>query len=152
MKKIIAVLLSALMIFSVMGVAYAAEIQEVEVTGQCTHEHKDAAPCHCCLFCPNIDISYLTTCAKNQGDGMKYDGSLCCAECTGIFPCNCGCSCCAESQDKDDDGNKLDDLITDADKDSFVAGFQSILKVISDWFDKIFDAIFEFLRFDEVVK
>lgn len=148
MKKIIAVLLSALMIFSVMGVASAA----VEKSGQCTHKHTDAAPCHCCLYCPNIDISYLTTCAKDKGDGLKYDGDLCCNECTGMFPCNCGCSCCAESQDKDDDGNKLDDLISDADKDNFVAGFQSILKVISDWFNKIFDTIFEFLKFDEVIK
>ena len=33
----------------------------------------------------------------------------------------------------------------------FIDGFQAILKRISDAFDKFFDAIFEFLRLDEVL-
>lgn len=157
MKKLIAIFLSALMLFSVMGiVASAADIivEEVPVTGQCTHAHKDESPCHCCVYCPNIDISYLTACAKNTSSDGKYDGSLCCYECTGIFPCTCGCACCEEDnqgQDITDGDNTIGDYWTEEDQESFVDGFQAILKQISDWFDKIFDAIFEFLRVDEII-
>ncbi len=157
MKKNVAIFLAALMLFSVMGVvAYAADIPVSEVTpsGQCTHEHKTEEPCHCCVYCPNIDIGYLTACAKNTSTDGKFDGSLCCYECTGIFPCSCGCTCCAEENNGEDitDGdNTLDKIWPDQEKDSFVAGFQAILKQISDWFDTIFDAIFAFLRLGEVV-
>ncbi|MBQ8502905.1 MAG: hypothetical protein IJ491_01355 [Clostridia bacterium] len=157
MKKLTAIFLSVLMLFSVMGIVASAAtipVEEVAVTGQCTHEHKDDAPCHCCVWCPNIDISYLTSCAKNSSADGKYDGSLCCYECTGIFPCTCGCSCCAEDnqgEDITDGDNKIDDYWTDEDQDNFVSGFQSILKTISDWFDQVFDMIFEFLKFDEII-
>ncbi len=160
MKKIIAIFLAALMLFSVMGVvASAADIpvSEVEVNGQCLHEHKTEAPCHCCVYCPNIDIGYLTACAKNTSKDGKFDGSLCCYECTGIFPCSCKCPCCAEEtggegEDITDGDNNLDDVWNDQQKDNFVSGFQAILKRISDWFDMVFDAIFAFLRLGEVVK
>ena len=157
MKKITAILLSVLMLFSVMSVVAAAAtipVEEVVAPRECTHEHKDESPCHCCVACPNIDITYLTACAKNTSTDGKYDGSLCCYECTGIFPCSCGCACCNEDnqgQDITDDDNKIDDYISDADRDNFVSGFQSILKTISDWFDMVFDAIFAFLRFDEII-
>ena len=144
MKKVISILLAALMLFSLTGVVAAAE------TG-CQHTHKTEAPCTCCVYCPNLDLGYLTSCGKNDSKDGKFDGSLCCSKCTGIFPCNCGCSCCAENENITDNDSTLDDIWGDQQQDDFVASFQAILKKISDWFDEIFDAIFAFLRIGEVV-
>lgn len=148
MKKIISVFLATLMLLSCLGVSSLAA---VEVTGQCDCEsHNPAGPCHCCLYCDKLDAGYVTSCAKSSiGSDIK---TVCCYECTGIYPCSCGCPCCATGdEDITDDDNIMDDLITEQDKENFVDGFQAILKQISDFFDMIFDAIFEFLRLDEVL-
>lgn len=149
MKKIIAVLLSTLMLFSCFAVMSSA----YEVTGTCTcdgnHNPDPSEKCTCCLFCDNINISLVTSCAKKSiGSSVKI---LCCSECTGFYGCTCGCDCCKNDADIDSDNPNLDDYITEQDKENFVDGFQAILKKISDFFDNLFDTIFEFLRIDEVI-
>lgn len=174
MKKSLSVLLALVMLFGcfsmvasakyydgeMVPVAYdidGSEIYQYRVTSSCTckdADHFEGKPCHCCVKCPNLDISYLTRCAtENNLDGETgFDGSVCCENCTGIWQCYCGCACCGEiDQDLDDNNNTLDEIITDEDKEQFVSGFQAILKRISDAFDKFFDAIFAFLRIDEVL-
>lgn len=157
MKKVISVLLTMLMLFSVMGtVALAVDNEVPGPTGECgCADHTIAAEgCHCCVLCPNIDISYLTACAKNSSAGGSYDGSLCCYKCTGIWPCDCGCDCCGESAGSDNNNpiiGDIDDIWTEEAQDDFVDGFQKILKRISDAFDNFFNKIFEFLRLDEVL-
>ena len=137
MKKIISILLAVLMIFSSMAVMASASVLDCN----CGDAHKDTADCCCCVYCPTTSDNYRTSC-----------GGTCCAECTGLKPCSC-CSCCAVITDENlgDNESILDNYITDKDKESFVEGFQSILKVISDFFDNLFDTIFEFLRLDEVL-
>lgn len=150
MKKLTAIILAVLMLFSAMSVmASAIEIQEVEVTGNCTHHKLNDAVygCTCCIFCPGFDVSLLTACAKNQTNNTKYDGSLCCYECTGIYPCDCGCECCGQIEE--DEGYLP--IIDENDRENFVSAFQAFLKKVSDWFDMVFNAIFEFLRLDEVL-
>lgn len=148
MKKFISVFLATLMILSCFGVSSFAA---VEKSGQCNCEdHNPAASCHCCLFCENLDAGFVTSCAQASiGSEVKI---VCCYECTGIYPCSCGCECCKTgNEDINDDDSIMDDLITEQDKENFVDGFQAILKQISDFFDDLFDAIFEFLRLDEVL-
>ena len=97
-------------------------------------------------------MSYVTSCVKKSmmETGEKY---VCCYDCSGMRDCGCGCSCCKVIGDEDvnQDDSMLDDVITEQDKENFVDGFQAILKQISDFFDMVFDAIFEFLRLDEVL-
>ena len=148
MKKFISVFLAALMLLSCFAVTSFA----VEKTGECVcdgdHNHDD--PCHCCLFCPNLDAGYVTSCAKGT---LNSDVKIvCCYECTGLYGCKCGCECCKTGNENiGDDDNIMDEIITEQDKENFVDGFQAILKQISDFFDMLFDTIFEFLRLDEVL-
>ena len=150
MKKFISLILAVIMVFSMGVVAFA---EGVAYEGSCAHEHKTNAPCHCCIFCPNLDKTYLTSCAKDSSaDGITYDGTLCCYECTGIYPCDCGCSCCeVKNEDIADGDNKLDEIWTPERQESFVDAFQAILKKISDFFDNFFDTLFELLKVDEVL-
>lgn len=155
MKKAISVLLVAMMLLSCFGLACAvgAEavgIGEVPLSGVCTCSNHDGSTglCHCCVFCPTLDKTYLTSCAKNTSPDGSFDGSVCCSACTGIWPCNCGCSCCREGGIIDDDP-KLP--ITPDQQQSFVEAFQAVLKKISDVFDKIFERIFEFLQIDKIL-
>lgn len=154
MKKVISVLLAVMMLFSAVATFAFAEDSTAPL---CTCDDHVATPegtCHCCVLCPNIDKSYLTSCAKDGSKDGLYDGSLCCGYCTGIFPCKCGCACC----DPENEGNGTNPVIgwwdeiwdTEAQED-FVEGFQKILQRISDVFDNFFDRIFEFLRLPEVV-
>ncbi len=147
MKKIISVLLAALMLVSCFAVSSFAA---VEKTGECTCEDHNDVACHCCLYCPKLSTSYVTSCAKDSlGSDVKY---VCCHDCTGIVGCPCGCPCCdVDNEDIDSDDSTLDELVPDETKESFVDGFQSILKVISDFFDDLWEAIRTFLRLDDVI-
>ena len=156
MKKVISVILTVLMIFSAMAtVAFAAnEVPGPQGECGCADHTIASEGCHCCVLCPNIDKSYLTSCAKNTSATGTYDGSLCCYACTGIFPCDCGCACCDPnnaSDKKDPVIGDIDDIWTEDAQEDFVDGFQKILKRISDAFDEFFNMIFEFLRLDEIL-
>lgn len=157
MKKVISVLLAVVMLFTMGTMAFAVVIEEPEITDKCTcddHEASSLGSCHCCVLCPNIDKSWLTSCAKDKSTDGSYDGSLCCAYCTGIFPCSCGCDCCDPNNTDDGSGSifgPIDDEVVEDAQDDFISGFQKILKRISDVFDKLFDAIFEFLRVDDLL-
>ncbi len=154
MKKVISVLLAVMMLFSAMATVAFAEGEGAALCTCDDHKASPAGSCHCCVLCPNIDKSYLTSCAKDGSKDGLYDGSLCCGYCTGIFPCSCGCACC--DPEDDEKGNRpiigwWDEIWNQEAQDDFVDGFQKILRRISDVFDNIFDTIFEFLRLDDLL-
>ncbi len=159
MKKVISIMLAVLMLFSVtVVVASATDYIDpetgVERNGVCTcddHFDDDSEYCNCCLLCSNLNPGYKTSCVKWNEEQGYYE--VCCRECTGVWPCDCGCDCCKEHDQNYEDNNDstLDDYWGEEEQKDFVSGFQAILKQISDVFDKIFDAIFEFLRLDEVL-
>ncbi len=166
MKKVISVLLVAMMLmsaFAVSGFAFDLIVKDdtsFQENGVCTcGDHDPVDPCHCCIFCTNLDPQYITSCAKDYAGNLNIESdengnqfvAVCCANCDGIWPCSCGCECCKENENLEDDDNTLDNIIDDNAKQTFVDTFQKILKQISDAFDEFFDAIFEFLRLDEVI-
>ncbi len=173
MKKSLSILVAIVMLFSCFAMTASAAITGREMVavdedingyiyqyklyGDCTctdAAHFDGEACHCCVFCPNLDDSYLTKCAteNNEPGETGFDGTVCCEECEGIWPCNCKCACCSDkNQDLEDNKNNIDDYWGEEQQEDFVNGFQAILKRISDAFDKFFDAIFEFLRLDEIL-
>lgn len=142
MKKVISVFLAALMLMACVsvsglaadGVCTCDDGVHVEIPGACT----------CCVYCEYADVGAWNTCYRDNG-------AFCCEDCDGIRPCGCDCKCCTVNENIEDDDSTLDDYITETDKEEFVSGFQAVLKKISDFFDMVFDAIFEFLRIDEVL-
>ena len=154
MKKVISVILAVMMIFSAMTVMVSAvEVEEAPITGTCTcatHVTSPANSCTCCVLCPNLDKSVLTACAKNTSADGTFDGSVCYYKCTGIWPCVCGCECCLE-HDQDINDTNGTPIIPEDTQEDIVNGFQKILQRFVEWFNELFDAIFEFLRFDEIM-
>lgn len=147
MKKLISVLLAAIMLMSCFGIVSFATVTKTG-TCNCDGDHNPSGSCHCCIYCPNLDPSYVTACAKKSLDSEEK--IVCCYECTGILGCTCGCSCCqCDDEDIKDDDNMIGNVWTD--KEEFVTGFQAVIKKLSDFFDTVFDAIFEFLRIDEIL-
>ena len=159
MRKIISVILAVLMLFSVMAVSASA------AAGECKcDDHIESSACHCCIYCPeNPTYAYVTPCHK-AFNGQTYEileGKFCCHECTGFInnkgECGCECDCCTLNIDgtmgdlSTPVGGLWDEIWDEDAQQSFIDGFQAILKRISDAFDKFFDAIFEFLRLDEVL-
>ena len=150
MKKIISVLLAIIMLFSVAAISTSAIVDDCG-----NHDPAKGEACHCCVNCPTLAPNLILNCAKQNG---VY--APCCPDCSGIFDginsCGCACECtvCADlnnSLPSSGNGSLVDNLVTPEDKASFVEGFQAILKRISDAFSAFFDAIFEFLRLDEVL-
>ncbi len=146
MKKALSILMSVLIIaLSFTFVASAA--------CDCK-EHKDAPvnSCSCCIECDNIDTHALASCVKTVKVGDKYviDESVpaCCIYCTGFTTCTCACDCCVG----DKDGNAAPDQIFDENQqETIIETFQKVLGRVREFFDKFFDAIFEFLRFDQIM-
>lgn len=146
MKKLISVLLAALMLMSCFGMVSSAKGEN------CTCPvgvHVEGQACHCCVYCDTLDSSYVMNCYFKHG-------ALCCDSCDGIYPCNCGASCGCEycvpgNQDINAGDSTLGEYWTEQDQENFVDGFQAVLKKISDFFDMIFDAIFEFLRLEDIL-
>lgn len=146
MKKALSILMSVLIIalsFTFMASAVC----------ECK-EHKDAPvnSCACCIECDNIDTHILASCVKTVKEGDKYfvdkTQPFCCASCTGLTTCTCPCNCCVG----DKDGNKApDQIFNDDQQEDIIETFQSVLGRIREFFDKLFDAIFEFLRFDDIM-
>lgn len=156
MRKIISVLLAILMIFSVMTIAASAEAIRCDCGN---HDDSLGATCYCCVNCPELPANYRFACVKKEGD--KY--VTCCERCDGYYGAvygkctcsdspDCDCTFCASSgEDADDDSSYLDKVVSEQDKENFVDGFQAVLKKISDVFDRFFDAIFSFLKLDQIL-
>lgn len=147
MRKIISVLLVTLMLFSVVAVSVSA------AGCSCTN-HTDSVDCRCCINCPTLSKGMIMPCAKDANGNLT--GRYCCSACAGYLQknagCGCDCSCCGDAKsDANDGGLNLGGLVTEKDKQNFVDVFQSILGKISAAFDKFFDAIFEFLRLDDIL-
>ncbi len=158
MRKIISLILAVLMLFSVMAVSVSAA--EKEECG-CS-DHIAGAGCHCCLYCPEITWGYVTPCAYEYvGGKYQLKNEFCCSDCRGVldnnYQCGCNCSCCVVNPDntigtsKAPIGGIFEKLWDEEAQQDFVNGFQAVLARISAVFDRIFDAIFEFLRLDEVL-
>ena len=151
MKKALSLLLAVVLILSTFAVSFAVFAEDVGMK-ECTCSNCTRVPngCHCCAYCPYIDKTFLLSCAKDEDGNFK--GSFCCGECSGIWPCDCHCGCEAcenKSQEPDPDPEPI---IPEAQRKTFIEAFQSAIKRVAAVFDKIFNAIFEFLRIDELVK
>lgn len=156
MRKIISVVLVALMLFSVMAFSASA------VVGcNCGSDHVDSYDCLCCVYCPNLSEARIVSCAKKNEAG-EY--TFCCVDCQGFIGANgkCGCKkaceCCVLNEDgvvgggsnTGVFGDTIEDVWGEKQQNNFVESFQAILKKISDAFDRFFNAIFEFLKIDNV--
>ncbi len=148
MKKTLSILLTVLII--ALSFTFIAGAEDCN----CKDHTNDEKGCHCCVYCPNLDTYYLTSCVKNDDGSLKLNENgtvdFCCAECTGIAPCACTtCDCC--KYENDDTVTGPDQIFDEEQQEQIIDGFQNILGRIRDFFDKLFDAIFEFLRFDEIM-
>ncbi len=148
MKKTLSILMSILIIaLSFTFVASAAGCG-------CKDHTNSAEGCHCCLDCNNLDEHYISSCIKDapRTEDGKYDFSQrCCNECTGVLPCACGCDCCALSDEDIENMGGQDQILTPEQQEAVVSTFQKVLARIREFFDNLFNAIFEFLRFDEIM-
>lgn len=151
MKKALSVFLAVVMMLSVFGACFGAFADYERPVAQCTcKNHNPNGPCHCCVYCPNLDKTYQTSCVKDVVDeeGNVVAKSFCCSKCTGIFPCSCGCECCNNFEDKDDNNDKP--IFNEDQQEQIVNGFQAVLKKVADVFDMLFKAIFDFLRIGDL--
>ena len=140
MKKIISVVLVALMLFSVVAFSASAAICNCG-----NHDYDALVDCNCCLDCPTLDTDLLYGCAE------KVDGSyvLCCEECKGYdigvqnCKCDCGCKYCEAINGEDDDNGPaldMDDLFGEQERNDFVSAFQAAMRRVSKVFDGLFDS------------
>ena len=148
MRKIISVLLVALMLFSVVAVSASA----ADACG--CKDHREDIECRCCIYCPTLPKEYIKSCAKD-GNGNPT-GEFCCQYCAGYYKkgtdCGCTCSCCGESGSTGGNGIIDPDLVWgEQQQKNFVTVFQSILGKISAAFDNFWNAIKEFLKIDQVL-
>ena len=154
MKKTLAVFLAVIMMFSCFALAfgvYAEETTKAENSRVCTCPDctKEKGNCHCCIYCQYLDKRYLTKCVVLDENGnIDYENSLCCEDCKGIWPCTCGHDCCDPNETVEDFNH--DPILTPDQQNKFVMVFQNLIKRFADAFDKLFDAIFEFLRIKDV--
>ncbi len=154
MKKTLSILMSVLILalsFTMVSSAAAYKCECVD------HVAKD---CKCCIYCPNLDNHYLTSCAVNSDGTLKYANpeapeeeryvELCCKKCTGIIPCDCGCSCCTLSEEDIENMNP-DQIFDENQQEQIITGFQKVLGRLRTFFDDFFEMVFEFLRLDEIL-
>ncbi|MBE6776464.1 MAG: hypothetical protein E7543_09845 [Ruminococcaceae bacterium] len=170
MKKVLSVLLAVLVVSLSFAFVVGAEEAVVYPVCECKDHTNAAEGCHCCVYCDNLDYGYLTHCVKKADGSLneyyvleKYVDELtgtetyknrrviefCCTDCDGIVPSSCSCGKC--EPDTDDSVKAPDQLLTEDQQQQVIDGFQSVLGRIRDFFDKLFNAIFEFLRFDEIM-
>ena len=147
MKKSFAVFMAVIMLLScfTLGFAVMADDNETPVCtcANCTH----ADGCHCCVYCPYLDETYLTSCVRDENGHFRK--SFCCVNCTGIWPCDCGCECCESGKYQDPHAGDVEPIFSPETQEQIVSGFQGVMRKIKAVFDMIFDAIFDFLRIDD---
>ena len=146
MKKVLSILMSVLIIalsFAVMASAAC------DCSG---HKDSPVNSCSCCIDCDNIDTHKLASCVSTINVDGKFvvdtSKAKCCTQCTGFTTCTCPCNCCVG----DKTGNTAPDQILDEGQQKDVIDtFQKVLGRVREFFDNLFDMIFEFLRFDEIM-
>lgn len=150
MKKALSLFLAVLMLFSVCAASMSVVAEEIDMQ-YCTCKDctRIVNGCHCCVQCPYLDETYLLSCAK--GEDGHYKGSVCCSECSGIWPCECSCTCC-ENKDQKPGDDKIEPIIPEQQRETIINAFQNAIKKVAAVFDKIFNAIFTFLKLDGIVK
>lgn len=161
MKKVLSVFLALIMVFSCIGII---SVSAADATKKCTClDCKKEDGCHCCIYCEYLDANYVLKCVNVDEDGNYV---FCCDECTGIFPCKCGSKfheyideetqekvthplCCMNNYEEIDMGEGTP-IFTPDQQDQIVTGFRNVLKTISDIFNRLFDAVYEWLRIGEL--
>lgn len=158
MKKFLSVLIAVLMLATLFVPATFAADEAIPANKcECTEGHfpaESGQKCKCCIWCDNLDLSYRTACVEvipfvGEDGKNYYDLQTCCAECEGIYPCACNCTCCPVNSDGTEDDRKP--IFNEDQQEQIITTFQRILKTVREWFDTLFDSIFEFLRFDEIM-
>ena len=147
MKKALSIFLAVIMLMSVMALAVSAEFR---APGVCMCEdHIKTDACHCCVYCENLDATYVLDCCSKTVLNGEEVWVFCCPDCDGLLNCKCvACSCCAEkTDDMLDDGSTS--LIPESTQNSLVKSFQNAMQKIKAVFDNFFDRIFEFLRIED---
>lgn len=166
MKRTLSIFLALVMMLSCFAVCFAASAADGNAVA-CTcknHKDKEEAPkgCHCCVYCPNLDKTYLTSCvrtesgelnAKNVGfckEVNKYGETVWvkCDKCTGIWPCKCGHDCCDPYEQSIDNPNGP--ILTPDQQEQVTTGFQGFIKKVKALFDDFFNKIFDFLKVGEL--
>lgn len=152
MKKTLSLFLAVLMLSTALIVPASAGIfaPDIREPGVCVCEdHIKTGPCHCCIYCENLDNTYVLDCCKKDVVGGEEVWTFCCAVCNGLWDCECvDCDCCSEKKDEQlNEGSNA--IIPPSAQNSIVSGFQNAMRKIKEVFDNIFNTIFEFLRIDE---
>ncbi|MCQ2462564.1 MAG: hypothetical protein MJ177_04065 [Clostridia bacterium] len=153
MKKIISILLAVLMLAATITCACVAFADEGDYTCHCESCLKNA-DCKCCVYCPYT--SKVIACVQKHG-GENGEAVFCCEACTGFLGCRCGegvslCDCDAcklSNQTGEYPYSGQTQLIDSETQKDLIKIFRSVLEKLSEIFDKLFDAINEFLRIDE---
>lgn len=164
MKKLLALLLSALILVSAFSICFAVFAEDAEniddyvqadkICEFCGNPHTsydDASgtirlfSCACCVNCYYLDNTALTKCAKNELG--HYKGFACCDQCTGIFPCHCSetntsCNCpyCGAISQEQDQGPV--EVVPAKAKNIFTTVFSNVMGKLSDVFENLFKVIF----------
>ena len=143
MKKTLSVLLAVLMLFATFAIGFAVFADDAAVCpAGCGKPHSTTpSSCTCCLNCPNLDMSKVAACAKDE-NGVK--NSFCCANCTGFYDCTCGqtCNCKFCSGKGDAPESELKPVISEQTQVHIKDLFQNIIHKISEVFDRLFEAAF----------
>lgn len=147
MKKALSILMSILIVLSLSLFAFGAEAGVCD----CKDHTNSEKGCHCCINCNNLDTYYLTSCASDGKGNIESPLVLCCNECTGIRPCSCGCDCCIVDDTAGTEYEGNGQIFTEDQQEEIVNTFQKVLGRLREFFDELFNRIFEFLRFDDVM-
>lgn len=148
MKKTIAVLLAAIMLLASLAVCFAAFADDVNADTciYCGNKHSSTneRQCTCCLSCPYLDLEKVAGCRKNA-NGVTNENP-CCDQCTGFYDCTCGtregCTCKFCNGKGDEPQPEMKPVIDEQSQLHIREIFQSIIKKISEVFDRMFEVAF----------